>query len=236
MPVAHFLSLSNGLEALHAHPDAHLIRLRSTAVERALWDELVLALTPDLLARLAAGWTCIVHDRGTARKNSKTVSFAIPLLRAFLEQEWLDRPPPERLICAGPNGGQVDHGERIVRLCAVMRRSPPAVTHVRYWRRFLAPGLAQVDLRGESESTERDGDVDLHRALLASMIPPTASDVEIDEDWERLQSYLREAEEIGDIVPGGAQGGVVAMARRREAEGAKRRERRALDAKRPFRV
>ena len=111
----HYVNLTNGLESLREVVDAgapwSFLRLQSTTIERQDWVKLFLTdLSDDLLMHLALGWRCVVHDRGTNRPFSKTIYYALPLVKYVLDRRWYEHAPAEvwnRGLAPAPGGVQL---------------------------------------------------------------------------------------------------------------------------------
>lgn len=164
-----YINLSNGLEA--TIPGAPILRMCSTTLERRDWLRLFgVELTPDLLLHLALGTRCVIHDRGTLRKNSKTVYLGVPVVRYVLAALWFGREAPS-CEAPGPRTDALvydrfdDAREALAALKAPNAHAGRVRKDLRYYARYLRPGLREIRLEGHSVSTDRDGD----RAYFAAL-------------------------------------------------------------------
>lgn len=180
-PVKHYINLTNGIEALGSLPASEpwsFIRLQSTTIERQDWLKLFGSdLDHDFFMHLALGFHCILHDRGTRRKNSKTVYYGVPLVRYILNRCWYGLTPEVALFGRGGMNG-AGHFDAIY--CSIFEHKGPETGAVKrrlnYYRRFTTG--PQVHLEGSSEATEHDSDVgfyvDLVRRSLGLSVPGAA--------------------------------------------------------------
>lgn len=184
----HYVNLTNGLESLRDLVDADaswsFLRLQSTTIERQDWIKLFLAdLSDDLLMHLALGWRCIVHDRGTNRPLSKTIYYALPLVKYVLDRRWHGIEPAE-VWNRGRRGGR---GNNVAAAYAKIYHD--LFTHtqtdtgrvkrrVEYYRRYLVArpmgdGVdGGVQLVGACVSTSHDGDGAYYRKLTHDALVP----------------------------------------------------------------
>lgn len=179
----HYVNLTNGLESLPELVDAgalwSFLRLQSTTVERQDWVKLFLTdLSDDLLMHLALGWRCVIHDRGTNRPLSKTIYYAIPLVRYVLDRRWYEFAPAE-VWNQGRRGGR---GSNVVAQYAkiyhdlfvhTMADTGRVKRRVEYYRRYLVASVDGVQLVGASSATTRDGDGAYYRNLAHAALVPT---------------------------------------------------------------
>lgn len=176
MTTRHFVNLTNGLESLGSLVEQgaswSFLRLCSTTIERRDWVKLFLSdLSDDLLVHLALGWTCVVHDRGTNRPLSKTVYYALPLVKYVLDRRWYGLQPAE-VWNQGRRGGQ---GSNVAAAYAKIYHdlfvhaqadTGRVKRRVEYYRRYLVDRPANgVNLVGACSATTRDGDGAYYRGL-----------------------------------------------------------------------
>lgn len=140
----HFLNLTNGLEWFDEVQSPSLIRIESTAIEKADVWRIMRDLDSAFLLSVAVGNIVHVYDCGTRRDVSKTISVGLPLIRNMLTRFWGDNPPALLTDSAR------DAGRKL-----------------RYFRRYYQ-GL--VSIVGHSRRTEHDGDVDFYRHLLSKCV------------------------------------------------------------------
>jgi hypothetical protein len=136
----HFLNLTNGLEWIEEVPSPSLIRIESTAIEKADVWRIMRDLDSGFLMSVAIGRECHVYDCGTRRYTSKTISVGLPMIRDMLLRFWSGEPP-SLLTDAAREAGR----------------------RLRYFRRYYQ---GRVRIVGHSRRTEHDGDVDFYREKL----------------------------------------------------------------------
>lgn len=170
----HYVNLTNGIEALANLPPGEpwsFIRLQSTTVERKDWLKLFGSdLDHDFYMHLALGYCCVLHDRGTRRKNSKTVYYAVPLVRYVLDRRWYGLVPEVALFGRAGNLNGARFFDEVYR--SIFDHRGPETSRVKtridYYRRYTVG--PRVLLEGRSEATTHDGDtayyVDLVRSSL----------------------------------------------------------------------
>lgn len=161
----HFINLSNGVEALASldpGADWSFIRLTSTALEQEDWLRIFGSeVSDDLLMWLALGEPCVLYDRGTLRKNSKTVYLGVPVIRRVLASVW-GLSTPSRVLGPGPRTDQevCDRtdiaGRALAAVTAPSQAAGEVLRRLRYYRRFLR--TTEILLAGSSLATEHDGD------------------------------------------------------------------------------
>lgn len=179
----HYVNLTNGLESLPELVDAgaswSFLRLQSTTIERQDWVKLFLTdLSDDLLMHLALGWRCVIHDRGTNRPLSKTIYYAIPLVKYVLDRRWYEFAPAE-VWNRGRRGGR---GSNVVAQYAktyhdlfvhTMADTGRVKRRIEYYRRYLVASADGVRLAGASSATARDGDGAYYRELAHAALVST---------------------------------------------------------------
>lgn len=179
----HYVNLTNGLESLREVVDAgaswSFLRLQSTTIERQDWAKLFLTdLSDDLLMHLALGWRCVVHDRGTNRPFSKTIYYALPLVKYVLDRRWYEHAPAE-VWNRGRRGGRGSNvaGQyaKIYHDLFVHTRADTGRVkrRVDYYQRYLAPAPGGVQLVGACSATSHDGDGAYYRGLAHAALVPT---------------------------------------------------------------
>lgn len=161
----HFINLSNGVEALanlRARTDWAFVRLTSTALEQEDWLRIFGSeVSDDLLMWLALGHVCVLHDRGTRRRNSKTVYQGVPVIRHVLASVW-GLAVPAQVLGPGPRTDRevCDRtdiaGRALAAVTAPSQAAGEALRRLRYYRRFLR--TTEIRLTGASRATEHDGD------------------------------------------------------------------------------
>lgn len=184
----HYVNLTNGLESLGdlvaGGMSWAILRLQSTTIERQDWAKLFLTdLSDDLLMHLALGWRCAVHDRGTNRPLSKTIYYALPLVRYVLDRRWYDLRP-QAVWNRGRRGGRgsnvVGAYDKIYHDLFVHTQADTGRVkrRVEYYRRYLVPLVPHDDgpgvkLVGACEATTHDGDGAYYRGLAHAALVPT---------------------------------------------------------------
>ncbi len=173
----HFINLSNGVEALaDLEPGASwaFIRLTSTALEQEDWLRIFGSeVSDDLLMWLAVGERCVLYDRGTHRKNSKTVYLGAPVIRHVLASVW-GLATPAQVLGPGPRTDQevcdrtTIAGRALAAVTAPSRAAGEVLRRLRYYRRFLH--TTEIRLTGSSLATEHDGDVAHQNQCLTSAL------------------------------------------------------------------
>ena len=172
----HYLNLSNGIEAWPEVFDSgelfDFVRFRSTTLEKKDWWTLFeQELSDDLLMRLAIGFECVLHDRGTLRPNSKTCYFGVPLIRYVLHRVWFGTTPEINWI--GPHKGPAPSQEALFERIfeATVGHPSPRGGALRrrlsYYKRFLL--TSEIRFTFSSLSTERDGDTLYQSQLVQKM-------------------------------------------------------------------
>lgn len=170
----HYINLTNGLEFL---PELKLrgitpriIRIPSTTLERNNWINLFNCIEDDMLFNLALGNTCYFYDCGCNRKYSKTVFFAIPLIKYVIEKIWFDiedtpdveyTPVRIKKFIRSPSETQLLNIYREV----FVYRKGCNINQLRninkkyaYYRKFIKNTMKNINLYGISESTIHDSD------------------------------------------------------------------------------
>jgi len=179
----HYVNLTNGLESLQELIDDgaswSLLRLQSTTIERQDWVKLFLTdVSDDLLMHLALGWRCVVHDRGTNRPLSKTIYYALPLVKYVLDRRWYELSPAE-VWNQGRRGGR---GSNVTAQYAKIYHDLFVHTaadtgrvkqRVKYYRRYLVASVDGVRLAGACSATTHDGDGAYYRDLAHTALVST---------------------------------------------------------------
>jgi hypothetical protein len=175
MKTRHHLNLTNGLEAAPAlvavGGSLAFLRLQSTTIEHEDWGALLGAeVSDDILMHLALGWRCVIHDRGTRRPLSKTIYFAVPLVRYVLNRRWYGLAPSEVILQGGRGGSGEDAMELFASIydrffMRAQEDKGRVKKRVDYFRRYLVGGSCGVNLEGDSVSTDHDGDRVLYARL-----------------------------------------------------------------------
>ena len=156
-----FLNLSNGTEAItEIKAPFSFIRIQSTTLERKDYIKLFLDLDHNFLLHLALGYHCIVHDRGTNRKNSKVISRGIPIIEYVLNRYWYGIE--EKCWFKQRNGvsflDETGYASSIYDFLFVYdsnTEKQKVKTKLKYYKKFL--NSDRVHLQGESVSTKNDG-------------------------------------------------------------------------------
>ena len=156
-----FLNLSNGTEAItEIEAPFSFIRIQSTTLERKDYIKLFLDLDHNFLLHLALGYHCIVHDRGTNRKNSKVISRGIPIIEYVLNRYWYGIE--EKCWFKQRNGvsflDETGYASSIYDNLFVYdsnSEKQKVKTKLKYYKKFL--NSDRVHLQGESVSTKNDG-------------------------------------------------------------------------------
>lgn len=174
MKTKHFLNLTNGIEFANELNgkgiDYEFIRIQSTTIERKDWIKLFNDLDHNFLLNLAIGNKCLVYDCGTNRLNSKTIYYAIPLIRYILNREWHGITPETVYIGNRNNIVQtesIDYFNHIFNSLFTFnttKEKQAVKTKLRYYKRFLNSN--EVLIEGVSKSTSNDGNYSLYKEML----------------------------------------------------------------------
>lgn len=175
----HFINLTNGLEAIDdiliTNESWSFCRIRSTTIEKHNWWSLFnIDIDNNLLMRLALGYECIIHDRGTNRPLSKTIFYAIPLITYVLEKTWFEINP-ENVYALGKNGGK---GLNLIKEFSLLydeiiqgKNEKSAITRKRlnYYKQYTKNN--KVNLIGYSKSTKNDGNYEYMKTIADKIRP-----------------------------------------------------------------
>lgn len=165
-----YLNLTNGIEYLNDVEEPYsFIRIQSTTLERKLYEKLILELDYAFLLNLALGKKVIVVDYGTNRKNSKTISKGIPIIRYILNRFWYDI---DEDVCflncnSDKKTKQTEYVKHIYNQLFVFNRTKEkekVISKLRYFKRYL--NSDRVYLEGKSFSTNNDGNYTFYSNLL----------------------------------------------------------------------
>lgn len=165
-----YLNLTNGIEYLNDVEEPYsFIRIQSTTLERKLYEKLVLELDYAFLLNLALGKKVIVIDYGTNRKNSKTISRGIPIIKYILNRFWYDIDEDVYFLSQNTDKKvkQTEYVKHIYNQLFTYNRTKEkekVISKLRYFKRYL--NSDRVYLEGKSFSTNNDGDYPYYSILL----------------------------------------------------------------------
>lgn len=165
-----YLNLTNGIEYLNDVEEPYsFIRIQSTTLERKLFEKLILELDYAFLLNLALGKKVIVVDYGTNRKNSKTISKGIPIIRYILNRFWYDIDEDVYFLNCNSDkkNKQTEYVKHIYNQLFTFNRTKEkekVISKLRYFKRYL--NSDRVYLEGKSFSTNNDGNYTYYSNLL----------------------------------------------------------------------
>jgi len=159
----HFLNLTNGLEALPVLHDLGLphsfCRIQSTACEQQKFEQMINEVDAGVLMQLAAGRCVLVWDYGSRNRKRavpRALWYGLEFVRFSLNKEWLGTQTEAYL-----RGVKVtDNFEKELR-----GFSRSTKRRLRYFRRYLDPGMQEVRLYGVYKATEHDDDTQFYREM-----------------------------------------------------------------------
>lgn len=164
-----WINLTNGIEDIENLDNFSFIRIQSTTLERKDYIKLFLDLDHNFLIHLALGFDCVVYDRGTRKKYSKTISRGIPIIRYVLNRYWYGIQ--EKCFFVNRNGKELSNQTKYVEdiynflfLFNSNSEKEKVKTKLKYYKKFL--NADEVYLKGESNSTNNDGNYPLYFNML----------------------------------------------------------------------
>lgn len=178
----HFINLTNGIEQIpnliqNGIPldTLNYTYIASTTIENKAWIKLIMDLDHNLLLNLAIGNECIIYDFGTHRKLSKTIYYAVPLIRYILTRFWLDNNDMELCYRMTRNSYQrlpeKEHFQKIYEYLFIHNNTKEKTALKdklkKYKNKFLLTN--EIRLIGISESTSHDGDYDYYKNTLKTV-------------------------------------------------------------------
>lgn len=89
----HYANLTNGV--ICAPANANLTRIPSTWCEQKRWSKVLYGAGADLLATLASGYTCVVHDQSEKQRATRAQWQGLSWLRYACSMAWQLGEPVE---------------------------------------------------------------------------------------------------------------------------------------------
>jgi hypothetical protein len=174
--VVNFVNLTNGIEFLPEVENPRFIRIKSTHFERHLLEDVIVALSDDLLMNLAIGNKCVIYDFGMYFEIPRSIWEGIPWIKYVLYRAWFGketdyiitrrrykRPAPGIPPVLGkeyhPQNYKVFFRNRYNRM------SDKTMEKINYYKNFISSGT--INLEGVSRKTEHDGDIDFYKKVLS---------------------------------------------------------------------
>ncbi|KAL3131777.1 hypothetical protein ABBQ38_007494 [Trebouxia sp. C0009 RCD-2024] len=164
----HFLNLTNGIEALPLLESLNIsysfVRIPSTWCEQQRFDLILTNLDASFLLQLALGHCCLVWDFGSRNKKRgipRALWYGVEFVTYILRRLWFQR-------CT-------DAWLRRQNVTSVFERhynnlDKNTVAKLRYYMRYIPPGVTDVQLYGVSKATIHDPDPGYYRDIVLQHI------------------------------------------------------------------
>lgn len=150
-----FLNLSNGIERVNEYEWDGFVRIQSSHLEKAHWEEVLSQLDSNFLMWVANGPVRIIDGAGSSREDARACWQGIPWITYALERTWFNRRK-HTVICGKYN--VTDYFESVCR-----ELTKKTLKKLKYFRTYLT--IEEVQISYECFRSTIDDKKDIHKKI-----------------------------------------------------------------------
>ncbi len=153
--LVYYCNLTNGLEHLDRLGSVRMIRIQSTWCEQKRWNDIIFALSDDLLFNLAIGNKCVICDCSAKNRIPRALWQGLEVIEYFLNKYWFGK----NYSCKGRAKGMENY------LCNITLTNS-TIKKLKYYKKFLL--CDSLLLEGQYFQTNYDGDYEYFKEIISN--------------------------------------------------------------------